>query len=567
MFRNVNSGQSSVSSAEHEGAYPGLDAQESPWIGLLSVLSRPALSLLNRILPGRTHIAAQSDRGPGWLSGLLDDLEPVGAAGLLEPGWLLAGGPQALEDRTRLQHPAARTALHQVLLGSHKDWESEGSGTSSVRGSRESHWWGGPWRAEGGSEGLLWMDTTGQNLYLQQVDAPTKAGEATASSWMEAEPSRERPNLQPQRSGLDHTENLGLLSDLHPNQQLFIRNDPDSRGTALPTPDQDHGYSSLEEEQIHKCPPLMEAQQEESVEVLSAPQCQNKAIAFIMGCPCSDDDLSQSESTNDDGFTSDSSSSSEEEEEDEEEEQEQEQEQEQELDEESERLWSAMSRSLDPYNPQNFCAGLHTGASSSSSSQPQEIVATSPSPPDQASSCSSWDDSASASEVDEAESLHLWSSFSCSSDPYSPLNFQAPLRTRAPPVAPPAAPLRCQKTPQTPASPHLHPAYPPQYREEAAEERLDSGFSELSSSSTCTSTSTSCRLIKQVRFSDQVEEFFATGGGEEEEEEEDRRGPWEELARDRCRFLRRCLEVEQSIGFVLQPLHRLRVYQRLSALH
>lgn len=59
-----------------------------------------------------------------------------------------------------------------------------------------------------------------------------------------------------------------------------------------------------------------------------------------------------------------------------------------------------------------------------------------------------------------------------------------------------------------------------------------------------------------------MEEFFASCGGEEEEE--DRRGPWEELARDRCRFLRRCQEVEQSIAYCLQPQHRRQVYRRLA---
>lgn len=66
----------------------------------------------------------------------------------------------------------------------------------------------------------------------------------------------------------------------------------------------------------------------------------------------------------------------------------------------------------------------------------------------------------------------------------------------------------------------------------------------------------------QVRFSEQVEFFFASG---DEDGPEDRRGPWEQLARDRCRFLRRCQEVELSIGPCLQPQHRRQVYLRLTA--
>ena len=85
-----------------------------------------------------------------------------------------------------------------------------------------------------------------------------------------------------------------------------------------------------------------------------------------------------------------------------------------------------------------------------------------------------------------------------------------------------------------------------------AELTRDSSFSSSSSSSS-----------HQVRFCDDVEEFFASCG----EEEEDRRGPWEELARDRCRFLRRCQEVEQSIAYCLQPQHRCLVASRLTVLY
>lgn len=66
-------------------------------------------------------------------------------------------------------------------------------------------------------------------------------------------------------------------------------------------------------------------------------------------------------------------------------------------------------------------------------------------------------------------------------------------------------------------------------------------------------------FLIQVRFRDHVDEFFLNG-------DEDRRGPWEELARDRCRFLRRCKEVEQTIAYCLQPQHRSQVYYRLTRL-
>lgn len=336
---------------------------------------------------------------------------------------------------------------------------------------------------------------------------------------------------------------------------------------AVLTQDHDHGYSSLEEELIRRlkiatvpsanAPPDIAADDEvETVQsgpeidvtMSCAPTCQNKAIAFIMGCPCSDDD-SQSgdggddDGDDDDGFDSDCSS---------------------ELstwtdkdttsdgegapsdgegatsesegapwDDEAERLWRSLCQSRDPYNPQHFTANQHVvprtnptamSLSSSNSSPPSPSLPSLPSIPDE------WEESSSSSEADEAESIRLLSSFT-SNDPYDPFNFQATLRTRGP--------AHCH-----------HASSPPEYIQKQIEERLDSGFSEPT------------RKRKKVRFCDDVEEFFASCG----EEEEDRRGPWEELARDRCRFLRRCQEVELRISFCLQPQHRSRVWQhRLAA--
>ncbi|XP_054881841.1 protein phosphatase 1 regulatory subunit 15B-like [Poeciliopsis prolifica] len=327
---------------------------------------------------------------------------------------------------------------------------------------------------------------------------------------------------------------------------------------ARPGPEQDQGYHSLEEELTQRAtrsPPEEQQPQMEPVpeepepgaeEVLSTPQCGNKSIAFIMGLPCSDDDsssLSESGSDDDDGFDSEGSSdlTSDEDEDDEA------SDSDSEPDQDSERLWSSFSRSVDPYNPQSFTASLHTGRcppADPGAALPDPVPFHAASSPP--SSQDTWDDSASASEADEAESLRLLRSFSSSLDPYSPLNFQAPLRTQGP--AGPPSRTRSRSSPQTA---HQNLAAPPEYRREEAEDRLDSGFAEAAASN---------RSTKKVRFCDEVEEFFASCG-----EEEDRRGPWEELARDRCRFRRRCQEVERSIGFCLAPAHRHRVYQGLSA--
>lgn len=60
----------------------------------------------------------------------------------------------------------------------------------------------------------------------------------------------------------------------------------------------------------------------------------------------------------------------------------------------------------------------------------------------------------------------------------------------------------------------------------------------------------------QVTFVEEVEEFYASG-------DEERHGPWEEYARDRCRFRRRVQDVEESISYCLAPTFRLLTFERL----
>ncbi|XP_036007607.1 protein phosphatase 1 regulatory subunit 15B isoform X1 [Fundulus heteroclitus] len=585
MFRSFSSdarfsdGRSSAPSSPLGVASVGLDSQESSWLGLLS---RPAVSLLRKV---RLWSAAPAEAGLGFLGEerellrQLHELMPPAASllpsprgqqdgpGVLEPGprgavpWL----PAVSSGETELQPPQTgyvsssfRALINQVLLGSQevpaaeaKAWVSAGPAVRSGPGGQAGPWWGGFILGEDGAERLC-VGPPGR------TKPPAVFGSVLREN---AGPPQRARGGQPHC--VQNTEGL-----------LGVQRGPGE--AARPPPEQDNGYSSLEEELSQRAllsqlggpeeqqepqGPQMDGPGEgpEPEEVLPAPWCRNQDIAFIMGCPCSedeeeddedDDSSSQSDSQSedededddedddDDGFNSESSSDEDEDDEDE--------------DEEAERLWTSLCQSLDPYNLRNFRAPLHTGRTAPASPPggapipPGGASAPPPcgAPPPASPPSDSWDDS--ASEAEEAESLRLLSSLSCSSDPYSPFNFTAPLRTSGP-AGPPGARTRTEPAPQ---NLRLKPAAPPEYRREEAEERLDSGFSEA-------------RRSKKVRFCDDVEEFFASGG---EEEEEDRRGPWEELARDRCRFLRRCQEVEQSIGFCLQPQHRQQVFQRLAAL-
>ncbi|TST85786.1 Protein phosphatase 1 regulatory subunit 15B [Bagarius yarrelli] len=305
-----------------------------------------------------------------------------------------------------------------------------------------------------------------------------------------------------------------------------------------------------EDEKVQKTEPVIV---HEALPLQSTPRCLNKTIAYIMGSPCSDESDTEDgipDRDDDDGFDSDDldSCSDSEDLEDSDDEEDSESD---ELDSESERLWTSLCQTRDPYNPHNFTAPIRTSQKLSESAvnsctagstvEPESLLCSSPlSPPSPLEGPQKDMESSeeTCSSMDEAESLRLWDSFSCSSDPYSPLNFRAAIRTRQP------ARRRCRKEP---------PVEPLVYSKEEAEERMDSGFSEAAIGQGVGSAGVV--KLKKVTFMEEVEEFYASS-------DEERRGPWEEYARDRCRFQRRVQEVETSISYCLSPSFRLEVFQR-----
>ncbi|TRZ01862.1 hypothetical protein DNTS_026302 [Danionella cerebrum] len=407
-------------------------------------------------------------------------------------------------------------------------------------------------------------------------------------------------------NALRHMPNIESLSNSYQlpvdvGQQLLVCSSAFSE-VAIVTSDQDNGYSSLEEEHLksklhmkllsqelvsektspspaaseddssqstateteHHCENLVPSEDgneqrvtaentvdrsAEGLAALATPQCQNKVISYIMGSPCSDesedeDDGEDWDSNDDDGFDSEGSSHvSESENEDSDDESEEDSDEEDHS--ETERLWNALCQTEDPYNPRNFTAPLRTSSKPSSaatdssiSRSPPALMSMQPSPSPSSPSFSENESSEETCEMDEEENCRLWNSFRCVTDPYSLLNFQAPIQTQD------VVKGSCkEKAPGV-----------PRYNRQEAEERLDSGFSEISPMP-CTSSATALQL-KKVTFVEEVEEFYASS-------DEDRHGPWEELARDRCRFQRRVQEVEESISFCFSPTFRLDVFQRL----
>ncbi|XP_068516409.1 protein phosphatase 1 regulatory subunit 15B [Anas acuta] len=368
--------------------------------------------------------------------------------------------------------------------------------------------------------------------------------------------------------GLLRCERLGLLQ-----QRL------------LGVPEPDHGYHSLEEEQQQRGaagePWKNEEQQapkgapgpkgelqgeglggeeiQPKIRVAARPACANKLIDYILGGTSSgeesaeDDDEEDDEDWDDDeedddgddgfdseGLLSDSDAGSQ----------------------SGERLhlWKSFF-SLDPYNPQNFTATIQTSSSSpgkdmhgGSDVEEEED--------EEEEEDSSWADSSSGSphlsseehdewecsSADEAENLKLWNSFCTSDDPYNPLNFKAPFQTAEKKGKPGS---KGTEGPSLGTSERSHLTVC-----RVQLEKHNCGVPDLVQHGILLGERCRSTTRKKVTFLEKVTEYYVSS-------EEDRKGPWEELARDGCRFQKRIQETEEAIGYCFTTEHRQRVLNRL----
>ncbi|XP_075030464.1 protein phosphatase 1 regulatory subunit 15B [Calonectris borealis] len=280
---------------------------------------------------------------------------------------------------------------------------------------------------------------------------------------------------------------------------------------------------------------------EQHLPVSARPACANKLIDYIIGGVSSGEESADDEEDwddDDDGFDSeglpsDSDAGSQ--------------------DGERLHLWNSFY-SLDPYNPQNFTATIQTSSSdpgkdmSDVEEEEEEDSSwaeeSSGSPHPSSEEEDEWD----CSSVDEAENLKLWNSFCTSDDPYNPLNFKAAFQTAEKKGTPG---LKGAEKPSLVASERSHLTVCRVQLEKHNCGVTDFVQHDILSGEKCRSTKR-----KKVTFLEKVTEYYISS-------EEDRKGPWEELARDGCRFQKRIQETEEAIGYCFTTEHRQRVFKRL----
>ncbi|NWV43327.1 PR15B phosphatase, partial [Grantiella picta] len=298
----------------------------------------------------------------------------------------------------------------------------------------------------------------------------------------------------------------------------------------------EEGETSVEEEDE-------DSETEQNFPLSTRPACANKLIDYIIGGVSSgeesEDEEGWDDDDDDDGFDSeelpsDSDAASQ--------------------DGERLHLWNSFY-SLDPYNPQNFTATIQTSSSDpgkgiSDMEEEEEGEEEDSWAESSEGSPSSEEDEWDCDSVDEAENLKLWNSFCSTDDPYNPLNFTAAFQTAEKKGTPG---FRGGERPSCVTAEHFTVC-------RVQLEKRSCGVTDLGQRGILAGEKPASSKRKKVTFLEKVTEYYISS-------EEDRKGPWEEMARDGCRFQKRIQETEEAIGYCLSTEHRQRVFHRLQESH
>lgn len=233
--------------------------------------------------------------------------------------------------------------------------------------------------------------------------------------------------------------------------------------------------------------------------------------------------------------------------------------------EESDKLWDLLTKSTDPYHPLHFTACLSTVVTE----KPKpEVVSKAESPIASQSTVSTSSDSSKPGSEDEEEEA-LWRSLSQNDDPYHPLNFRAPLQSSSVTPVPSkhdSPSNNMQNTPIRPlkSSRRSKPALLPNKvarhccRKLSVETLSVVPWKRHVGVTSVQGNQKRSPRLKKVKFSPvvQVHKMRAWSFALQAS----RKGPWEELARDRDRFRKRISDTEKAIGYCFSLSHREKVW-------
>uniref|UniRef100_A0A8C8SE42 Protein phosphatase 1 regulatory subunit 15B n=1 Tax=Pelusios castaneus TaxID=367368 RepID=A0A8C8SE42_9SAUR len=521
-------------------AQPQLNAPFS-WLRLLSQLLSPLPGLLHRLLPGQglsgaaEPPAGRSQAGPLLLlsesAASLSWAEGIGELGRkrspepAQPLWGAALGPSDL----------APLSLRPVDLVSYV--LGPGGGLRSACCADQSHL---PRPLSAEPPGGGWRDSPAlpeiQHLRTKRL-AFLQQQQLTSRGLSVPEPDHGYHSLEEeqQHRGSGQDDPAGDASQLRGLQ------DPLEHSPAGQSPREQQAWRAAEGQTLREEEDEVESDLEPDLPVSARPSCANKLIDSIIRGASSEEESSESEGDwdedDDDGFDSEGSLSG------------------SDSGQEGEglHLWNSFC-SLDPYHPQNFTAALRTVAHNpetvlASESDTEEDSSWAESLPGSPALSSGEDDEWECNSVDEEDNLKLWNSLCNSDDPYNPFNFKAPFQTAGKKGkhglegASGLGLVSSQCSLLLTAQVQLL-------------ENHNCGVKDTVQHGMLSGERHNNTKRKKVTFLEEVTEYYVSS-------EEDRKGPWEELARDGCRFQKRIQETEDAIGYCLTIEHRQRIFNRL----